>query len=398
MFDTVQETVDRLAAAIERSVVVLDPDFTLLAHSRHFEPLDDAELHLIGQRTLPPELGEAIRSTRGFRQRTPFTLPASKTYATSNPRHFIPLQSRYQLLGTLALVGDGDLDPEQRATLDEAAEVCRHLLEQVTQSIDAVNATIEAEMLGLLTDESITREAAARELNSLGMFGRSANFIAMTLKVSDEWSAWGGPPPREVLSRLLLRAITTPMIDAYSFVPTVPTTFILVGFASQPRPEAVASIVHRIEAELLTARDGEKLAGTVGIGGVVNHLADSWQSFDQAVVAADVARSTGQQSGQWDENSGTTALATLLASPPPEHLRTSSLRRLDEADADTIRLLESYFAMNGRAADIAGAIGVHRGTVYHRLERTARELGLNLDDADDRLVIQAWLAQRRFRR
>lgn len=396
MFDSLQETVDRLASSLERSVFLVDADFVLIAHSRQFEGLDPAQLGVLTQRHVLPELVSAIRADPGFRRHAPFTIARRADAGVDVPRVFFPLQSRFQFLGLLGILTGDPLAPEALEVVAEAAEVCRHLLERMAQSIDATNATIEAEMLGLLTDDEESRQAAARELNELGMYNRSRHFVAICLRVPDEWSPWGGPPPREVLSRLLLRAITTPMIDAYSFVPTLPESFILIGFAHQPRQEAIAATVGRIDKELRTALDGDELVGVIGIGGIVGALADAWPSFDQALVAADVAGAQHRRSMQWDQDPTATSLAAVLAPRVAPHLRTSSLRRLSEADPATIELLELYFAEAGSVSRVAARLHVHRATVYQRLDRAARGLGLDFDDGDQRLIAQAWLARQRF--
>ena len=50
MFDTVQETVDRLAMALNRSVVLEDAEFVLLASSAHYDDLDPARLQTLTAR------------------------------------------------------------------------------------------------------------------------------------------------------------------------------------------------------------------------------------------------------------------------------------------------------------------------------------------------------------
>ncbi len=68
-----------------------------------------------------------------------------------------------------------------------------------------------------------------------------------------------------------------------------------------------------------------------------------------------------------------------------------ALGRLAEHDrrkqGDLIRTLSGFFEANGNLAKAAQALDVHRNTLVYRLERIAELTKLDLDDADNRLIL-----------
>jgi purine catabolism regulator len=59
----------------------------------------------------------------------------------------------------------------------------------------------------------------------------------------------------------------------------------------------------------------------------------------------------------------------------------------DRKQADLIRTLEGFFAANGNLAKAASDLDVHRNTLVYRLERITELTGLDLDDAENRLIL-----------
>lgn len=397
MFDTVQESVDRLAMALSRSVVLEDAEFVLLASSTHFDDVDPARLHTLIARRPSEPLAAELRARRLHAQLVPRVLAVDAALGLEHPRLAITLRSRYGVLGFLWITLTELLTPSEASVIAETVETLRSLLVNVSQSIEAVNAEVESEMLGLLTPDAPSRRHAATELVDLGMYTRSRRFVALCLSLGAEWAPWGGPPPREVISHVLLRSITTPMIDAYSFVPSMPDTFILVGFRNEPTPEAIDSMVAAIVRETDAADVHEPLAAVIGIGAPVDELAAAWESYEQALIAVRVARSRGRRSASWTADPIATSVATLLAEEPPPHLLPEPLRRLAEAAPETLELFEAYVAHGERIAEVAEQLGVHRATVHYRLKRAAASIGIDIDEEDARFVIGAWLRQRWLR-
>jgi PucR family transcriptional regulator, purine catabolism regulatory protein len=85
-----------------------------------------------------------------------------------------------------------------------------------------------------------------------------------------------------------------------------------------------------------------------------------------------------------------------------EHMRrfyVETLGPLVEHDerkqGDLIRTLEGFFKANGNLAQAATNLDVHRNTLVYRLERISELTGLDLDDADNRLILNLALKVQR---
>jgi purine catabolism regulator len=52
-----------------------------------------------------------------------------------------------------------------------------------------------------------------------------------------------------------------------------------------------------------------------------------------------------------------------------------------------IRTLNGFFDANGNLAKAASDLDVHRNTLVYRLERISELTGLDLNDADNRLIL-----------
>ncbi len=59
----------------------------------------------------------------------------------------------------------------------------------------------------------------------------------------------------------------------------------------------------------------------------------------------------------------------------------------ERKQADLIRTLSGFFDANGNLAKAAQDLDVHRNTLVYRLERISELTGMNLDDADNRLIL-----------
>ncbi|MDL1885916.1 PucR family transcriptional regulator, partial [Anaerolineae bacterium CFX8] len=85
-----------------------------------------------------------------------------------------------------------------------------------------------------------------------------------------------------------------------------------------------------------------------------------------------------------------------------EHLRRfyqDTLGPLVEHDerkqGELIRTLNGFFEANGNLAKAASDLDVHRNTLVYRLERISELTEMNLDDADNRLILHLALKVQR---
>lgn len=396
MFDTLQETVDRLAATLSCSVALLDPDFLLLVNSRHHGDIDAAQVYVLSERMLDPAFIEVIRGQRGSQQHTAFLLDADSAHGAEYPRLLYPLRTSRTLQGYLCVTLARLLLPAEIALIHETTQVLVHLLERSNESIIDANESVEGDVLTLLSEDATAREDAASEIIGIGMFPQTKSFVSICVHTEANWTNTTGPPPRSVVARVLYRAITAPMIHSYTFVPTSPESFVLIGFSGEPSKEALQLIVQGIVRELAVAAEDAPITGWLGVGGSVASLEDVWQSYDQARIAADIARVKGRDFAFWDEEGVSASALAFLSPPTSAHLTPEIVRRLAKAPGDVIALFEAYFALSGNVVAVAERLHMHRSTVYLRIAKASEHLGIDFDDGDSRFLIQAWLLQQRY--
>lgn len=90
-----------------------------------------------------------------------------------------------------------------------------------------------------------------------------------------------------------------------------------------------------------------------------------------------------------------TPVIEALASVPNHDLQQTVLGALASDDPETVQLretLRSFLAHNGQAGPAAAALGVHRNTLRHRLDRVEQLTNRSLSQADDRAEL--WIALR----
>ncbi len=143
-----------------------------------------------------------------------------------------------------------------------------------------------------------------------------------------------------------------------------------------------------------------------GIGGPVEGLVHARRSWLQARIAARVAASRAGSGPAVSASAGPTSTVSsptvlewpelgvhrLLGAGTDAALRESMLTPgvaglLAQGGAELVRTAKVYLDEAGSAQRAAQALGIHRQTLYHRLERIERLSGLRLDSGRDRLQL-----------
>jgi purine catabolism regulator len=146
-------------------------------------------------------------------------------------------------------------------------------------------------------------------------------------------------------------------------------------------------------------------SGAVGAG--ISRTATGLIGLRDAYREAKDAMSIAAQLGDAETTTyyGDLKLYQLLLSVKDrnlEHLRrfySESLLPLVEHDerkqGELIRTLNGFFEANGNLAKAATDLDVHRNTLVYRLERISELTGLDLNDADNRLILHLALKVQR---
>jgi hypothetical protein len=127
-----------------------------------------------------------------------------------------------------------------------------------------------------------------------------------------------------------------------------------------------------------------------GIGGGVGSLALARESWLQARIAARVAASLRSEYLvlEWPDLGVHRLLAVGADAALREALSTPGVARLlAEGDAELLHTATAYLDEAGSAQRAAAALGVHRQTLYHRLQKIERLSGLDLGSGRDRLQL-----------
>ncbi|GCE01819.1 transcriptional regulator [Embleya hyalina] len=391
--NVLQEIVDRLSESLRRAVAVDDPDLRLMVCSSHFDDADDARLNALLTREATAGQKAHVAACGVHKWRGAAVIPADPAVGLAYDRWCVPLRSRFETLGYLWItLPDGEPPTAQAQELVvEFCETLEHILFRHVHDVKAIDEEIESALLGLLDPVPAGRESAARELHDLGMFNRVRAFVAFAVAVPEDWAPWGGTSPQDILAFALWRALPTLMTDAYSFAPTVPESFALIGYRNTPPRDELQAIAAGVARELhaYDARFAEH--SFVGVGAPVDALQDSVHSYEQALVAIGIGRAEQSRVTVWQDHPVAAALATYLAPRPEPHLVPTQFARLSGMGADTLAFLRAHLAHAGNATDTAAALGVHRATIYARVRKLQEVTGLDLDDGRTRLAVHAWL-------
>ncbi|MCB9452079.1 MAG: helix-turn-helix domain-containing protein [Anaerolineaceae bacterium] len=157
--------------------------------------------------------------------------------------------------------------------------------------------------------------------------------------------------------------------------------------------ERLRGIINTTREQLMARLPGSTV--TVGISSPAAGLAGLRDAYREARDAIYIA----QELGTTDTITfyGDLQLFRLLlalketAHQPLRHFHDEALGKLIEydlrKDAMLLKTLESYFQANGNLAKAASELAIHRNTLIYRLERITEMTGINLDDADTRLIL-----------
>ncbi|WP_327231377.1 helix-turn-helix domain-containing protein [Streptomyces murinus] len=142
--------------------------------------------------------------------------------------------------------------------------------------------------------------------------------------------------------------------------------------------------------------------GTAGFGGAAAGIGDPriglaelgavWQEARAAAQAALAERRLGPVA-QWR---GIGPYRLLTALPPESAQDPAAGPLLSPAHRELARTAEVYLDCAGQAGRTASELGIHRQTLYYRLNRVEQLTGLDLDDGEDRLLLHMALKRARL--
>lgn len=372
MSATVQRIVDRVADDVRRPAVVLDNADRLVAYSAHTGPSDDVRSRTILRRRAVPEVTEWLRRIGFGELRSPTRLPGNPTLGML-PRVCFPLWQAGNPLGCLTFVESDepmsveDIVRASQGATELAVELCREATAGEPPSVRM--ATALRELLCDGTDGTY----AARQLVDEGFVQADDRITAVVLTADQDVG--------EHAVTVALRAIaqTVPANKALPLSLTHHAVLLL------PVAEGERGLEARIAAIANAA-----IGMIVGVGDA-RSLRDAAASYREARLAARTGVMLRGRSDivYWAQLGVYQVVAELVDESSPPRVVHPGLRALI-GDPDMVPLLETletYLDVAGNAQLAAEALNLHRGSLYHRLQRIEQLAGTTLKDGMARLSL-----------
>jgi hypothetical protein len=368
-----QAIAERLADALQRSVIIDDATLRPVAVSAQTGLVDASRVEAVLQRRTSARHRRMLAERGIFKARKPVSIPALE--AGSLPRLCLPLVHRDQLLGFLWLIDEPPLTAAQIQRAKAAAAQASRLLQQRAARQAAEFDTFAALASTLLQAGERGRAAAARKLTAeAALTGSPPYALALIRYLVADGSAGGRHDLLRVAGDLRRRALPG------SFVLATPGQHELVAITTRDATGLLRDAVR--------ALPGPKLA--IGTAGAAAALEAVHAELDSARYAAEVAAAVPafHRAADWGEL-GSYAVFEYLPRDPaaPERICRGITALLTERSGMYEATIRAYLDCGGNAQQAAALLHIHRTTLYWRLARVTDLLAVDLSRGDDRLKL-----------
>jgi sugar diacid utilization regulator len=373
-----QDIVDEVSRLLERPVTLEDRHFNLVCFGSHGEEIDRVRQDSILRRRSSENVRAWFEQFGIVTSDGPLRTPASPD-GKILPRLCLPARWKGVTYGYLWLidehhdVGEARLPPAM--TLAERAGA---LMAQQSRARD----DLEFKLRDLLASDRETVEAAAQEIDQLGIIRRGMPVVAVELRLTRAASGQQIPINLWTLPRSVLTATSE---DHATLLVAAPDHDL------QPARD-IATRARDLYAERLHRTLREHVV--VGVGAPRSDLVDARASWKEALLAARVgeAISAHRPIALWSE----LGVYRLLACGPETELAgavidAAVLCLLDHGNPELVETATAYLGHGGNVQQTAEDLMVHRQTVYYRLQRIEQVTGLDLTAGDQRLLLHLGL-------
>jgi hypothetical protein len=362
-----QDVVDEVSRVLATPVVLEDRDFNLVVFAAHADEVDPVRQRTIMARRSSAEVQSWFEAFGIATSDQPVRTPADPAHGVV-ARACLPARWNGVTYGYLWA-----LDEHHR--LDDALleRVMRHAARAGTLMAQRarVRQRLDEQVRDLLTGDGDAAEAAAEEIDGLGALGRDVPVCAVVLHLD----VARDPPPLN-LWRLPRAVVAVP--TGGEVVLLVPTTGL--------DPRTVARDARLLYTERLDPGGHDGVVA--GVGAVRPDLAGISGSAREARTAARVAHAVPRLRpvASWNE----LGVHRLLACGPRRALREGAVDPAVEpllARPDLAVTATAYLDHAGNVQRAAAELGIHRQTLYYRLQRIEELTGFDLTDGRDRLTL-----------
>ena len=397
MASDLQRIVDSLGSRLKRAVAVDDPRLRLQAYSSHYGEVDPVRLASILHREAPAEAARWAND-QGIAEATgPVRLP-SNPELKMEARLCVPIRVQDWLLGYLVLV-----DPESSLTSEEleiasAAADEAGIVMYRERLLHELERGREREFLrDLMSDDPQIRGQAAEQLIDTNLFLAGAPvaiLVASPASTSDH--------PNDEAMRMAMDVgfdnVKNGLARKHSLHLGRPDHGLLIVAVGDLRLASthVPDIAEELRSQLLKSLQSQGVEEViVGIGETQKDLADAAVSYRQAQAALRVARivPTFRPIVAWSQ----LGIYRMLTRFPVEELTSDVLHPglitlFERRDAPVlVGTLESYLDRGCNAKTTALELGLHRASLYYRLQKIEDLAGVDLSNGEDRLALHLGL-------
>jgi sugar diacid utilization regulator len=388
-----QSLVDALAVTLDRPIGVDDRRFRAVAYSSHVDGVDPVRLASILQREAPREVTAWLESLGIETARSVVTVPAN-TGLEMAARVCIPVRFDDALLGYLWLINEPQ--PLTASELEQSVRCAENLGVALYRASRLVNEDDERGR-ELLLDLVGRREgadpaAAAAELVSDGFLAAAPVYGVIVVQA---FHGQDNEAPDVVRVRLAAAVQHVRRSVGPRQLLVLVTGEQIVGVLGC----GDASELERRGRAVVTAAK-RNLADSPGWSPLVaaGALRVSARELPDAQIEAQHALRAGHAIGRlgpfvpWSALGAYRTLACLLGDAPVPPLPLPLERLLTCSDAAAlVPTLECYLDLGGDARAAAGALFVHRSSLYGRLRRIEDVAGVDLRSGEDRLELHLGL-------
>lgn len=382
----VQLLVDGLAERLQRPVGVDDRKFRAIAYSSHPSDIDSVRRDSILGRRAPLAVTEWLEEL-GVLSAERFLRIPDNTELEMVARVCFPLRFHGHLFGFLWLVeGDDRFDDAELAVSERVAADLSEELYRLRQ-VERAEREQEAEVVQQLVAGSSNQPLSASGIAAGAVYG----VMVLGLRLSLDSSR---PPSLDLrLTEAVARARRS--LAARHQLASVGTdrAVVLVAAASTSELDARAESLHA--AAVREVADLHGVEPIVGVSEPVNTVPEFARAYEQAELALNLGRAVPTLGPlvKWEQLGPLGLVARLLGDRDPAALLPAPIRQLAQDDDGEILLttLETYLDHAGDAAETAAELFLHRSSLYKRLRRIERMIGVDLRSGRDRLQLHLGL-------
>jgi hypothetical protein len=383
-----QSLVDGLGRQLARAVELEDAHGRLLAFNSQHGSLDDIRRTSILERKSP---AACLRWAHGHGIReavSPLRLPRNPTLGME-PRICAPVRLRGRLFGHLWLIDPGeDLTDAGVGAVQAAAERAAEILDAAKLSADGTRGKSRELLKKLLSDDPGVRASAAEDLVDSELFVGSAPVAVLIVMAGRRDAGDDGRAWRIAIAAALREAART-LSPGHVLTEARADDGVLL--VAEQVPSLRGRTLHAL-AELLERAAAEHVRGQsiVGVGDVQPALSAARESYQQALAAARIARAFPKFGvvAEWGELGVYRLLNQFPKVLTVENLHTGLARLIRAPGGDAlIETLERYLDLGCDAQRTAAELGLHRTSLYQRLEKIEGLAAVDMHDGEQRLAL-----------